>query len=345
MKAARPLPPFFIDMNDNDRRCLLGLASLRFLSAHEKVLLVDLLGSPSLLFEQPLLELSRLTGRRMHSKAWRPQEILRAAESAEKSLTDAGARGIFYWESAYPPQLREIYDPPPVIFVRGTLPEHTEPLAGIVGTRYPTGAAREAAFSLGFGLGRAGVVVVSGLARGVDRAAHEGCVEAGGRSIAVLGNGIDAVYPVSSRTAAIALLDRGGCLVSEYLPGVPPARFHFPARNRIISGLCRSVVVVQAPAKSGALITAEYALEQGRDLWVHAAGLCGSAGAGTRGLREAGAPCLAGANALLEDWGRWRKPFAQRAHGLPTGELLAARLRHEINGAAVSRAGEVYWRA
>ncbi len=132
---------------------------------------------------------------------------------------------------------------------------------------------------------------MSGLARGIDREAHEGCVEAGGRSVAVLGNGIDLVYPASSRPTAMALLARGGAILSEYPPGVPPLQYHFPARNRIISGLCRAVVVVQAPERSGALITAEYALDQGRDLWVHAAGLQGSAGAGTRRLADSGAPC------------------------------------------------------
>jgi len=215
-----------------------------------------------------------------------------------------------------------------------------------VGTRFPTGAAREAAFSLGFGLGREGIGVVSGLARGIDRDAHEGCVEAGGRSVAVLGNGIDAVYPSSSRCAAMAILSRGGCLLSEYPPGVPPVQYHFPARNRIISGLCRAVVVVQAPEKSGALITAEYALDQGRDLWVHEAGIAGSSGAGTRRLRDLGAPLLASSLDLLRDWGR--EPRGVRCT-LPerertVGESLADRLEPEMDGAAAIRAGSLYWR-
>ncbi len=188
--------------------------------------------------------------------------------------------------------------------------------------------------------------MVSGLARGIDRESHEGCEEAGCASVAVLGNGIDLVYPSSSRAAAMALLARGGAIVSEYPPGVPPLKWHFPARNRIISGLCRGVVVVQAPARSGALFTAEYALDQGRDLWVHAAGMAGTAGDGTRELARSGARVIRDATEILDEW-----KIAPRARAprkallqLPEGERMAAVLREEINGACAQRAGETYWR-
>jgi DNA processing protein len=164
---------------------------------------------------------------------------------------------------------------------------------------------------LGGDLAREGIGVASGLARGIDREAHEGCVAAGGYSIAVLGNGIDLLYPSSSAPLARALLKGGGVVVSEYPPGTPPLRFHFPARNRIISGLSRSVVVVQAPARSGALITAEYALEQGRDMYVHSAGLAGSAGDGTRRLAESGAPVIGSCEDIMRDWGRTPRGIEQ----------------------------------
>jgi DNA processing protein len=258
-------------------------------------------------------------------------------------LTREGLRSIFYWDSEYPPLLHAIYDPPLTLFLRGSLPATGTTLAAIVGTRFPTGAAREAAFRLGFELGRNGIGVVSGLARGIDREAHEGCEDAGGVSVAVLGNGIDLVYPSTSRAAAMALLARGGAIVSEYPPGVPPLRWHFPARNRIISGLSRGVVVVQAPARSGALFTAEYALDQGRDLWVHAAGQTGTVGEGTRQLAQSGAPVIHDAAEILHEWDVVPPARAERAP-LPEGERMARDVKDEISGACARRAGETYWR-
>jgi DNA processing protein len=188
--------------------------------------------------------------------------------------------------------------------------------------------------------------VVSGLARGIDREAHDGCAGADGYTAAVLGNGIDDVYPVESRESARAILAGGGGILSEYPPGVPPLRHHFPQRNRLISGLCRAVVVVQAPARSGALITAEYALDQNRDLYVHAAGCAGSAGAGTAALRESGAPVIEGAADLLRDWGT--SAPADDTHpetaDLPAGGRLAMLLREEIQGSCVLKDGEPLWR-
>ncbi len=334
-------------MNKHEKTCLLGLSTVEFLTPREKLALMEMRGGPLELLDLTLRDLGRLTGRKLRTAPWNPEQILRAGEEIEKRLTEGGMESIFYSDTAYPPQLREIYDPPVTLFLRGSLPDNGLLLAGIVGTRFPTGAARTAGFRLGFELGREGIGVVSGLARGIDREAHEGCTEAGGISVAVLGNGIDLIYPASSSSAGHAILQRGGAILSEYPPGIPPLRYHFPARNRIISGLCRSVVVVQAPERSGALITAEYALDQGRDLYVHAAGTVGTAGAGTRRLAESGAPIIRGSAEILRDWGM--KPRADRAcllpKELPEGERLAAVLKEEIAGACATRGGETYWRA
>ncbi|HUJ76946.1 MAG TPA: DNA-processing protein DprA, partial [bacterium] len=205
--------------------------------------------------------------------------------------------------------------------------------------------ARRAAFRLGAELGRAGVGVVSGLARGIDREAHDGCLQAAGRTVAVLGNGIDQVYPPSSRPSAMAILSRGGAILSEYPPGVPPLQYHFPARNRIISGLCRGVVVVQAPEKSGALITAEHALQEGRDLFVHRAGLAGSAGAGSRRLAEAGAVVIQAGAEILGEWGipQGPAPASSMPADMPHGERLAWLLEEETSGTR-ARSGTPHWR-
>jgi len=346
VKAAHAFPALIQDMDSQERICLLGLAQLDFLTPREKLVLIEMLGSPSRLLELSLPDLTRLLGRRFFSRLWSPDMVLRSGEETDRRLTADGIESIFYWDSSFPPQLREIFDPPVTLFVRGTLPDNGSALAAIVGTRFPTGAARTAAFRLGFECGREAIGVVSGLARGIDREAHEGCVAAAGISVAVLGSGIDEVYPTSSRAAARALLDRGGAIVSEYGPGTPPLRYHFPARNRIISGLSRAVVVVQAPEKSGALITAEYALEQGRDMYVHAAGITGSSGAGSRRLAEDGAPVIDGAADILRDWGRPPRSLdvPDLPEELPEGERIAALLRQEFEGACVRRAGELYWR-
>jgi DNA processing protein len=333
-------------MESRDSLFLLGLSHVEFLIPREKHLLLNMLGSAERLFQLSREEIGSLLGRRVYSKLWQPEEILRAAESTQKSLTEGAIRSIFYSDATYPQKLKEIFDPPVTLFLRGSLPDPEVPLAGIVGTRYPTGGAQAAAFRLGFDLGRAGVGVVSGLARGIDLAAHEGCIEAGGVSIAVLGNGIDQVYPTSSRRAGMTLLQRGGALLSEYPPGVPPLRYHFPARNRIISGLSRAVVVVQAPEKSGALFTADFALEQGRDLWVHAEGMSGPCSGGSRRLAQDGAPVASGAEDLLREWGL-RGPSATTAAGLaclPPGARMARLLEHEIEGSCALKGGETYWR-
>ncbi len=346
MKAAHTFAAFLQGMEHQERLCLLGLSQVECLLPKEKLLLIEVLGRPSRLLGLSLPELSRIIGRRLRTRLWDPPAMLRAAEELEGRLTASGIESIFYWDSSYPPQLRETFDPPVTLFLRGTLPDSGRALAGIVGTRFPTGAARTAAFRLGFECGREGIGVVSGLAKGIDREAHEGCLAAAGCSVAVLGSGIDDIYPPSSRATAAALLDRGGAIVSEYPPDTPPLRHHFPARNRIISGLSRAVVVVQAPEKSGALFTAEFALQQGRDMYVHEAGIRGSVGAGTRRLKEAGAPVIQGVEDILADWGRAprvRDPFPI-AEDLPEGERLAALVHKEIEGACVVRAGDVYWR-
>ena len=176
MKAAKAILPFTRSMETNDSLYLLGLSHVEFLKPREKLILVEMMGSAERVFRLSLADIGQLVGRRPVSKLWQREELLRAAERTQKFLTENGTRSIFYGDTTYPPQLREIYDPPIMLFLRGSLPDPEVPMVGIVGTRYPTGGAHAAAFRFGFDLGRSGVVVVSGLARGIDRDAHEGCV-------------------------------------------------------------------------------------------------------------------------------------------------------------------------
>lgn len=177
-----------------------------------------------------------------------------------------GMRVVTWSDSVYPEALLRLADPPPVLFLRG----RTELLGvggvSVVGSRRCTARGKDLARRLGRALGRSGVPVVSGMALGVDGAAHRGALEAGGATVAVVGRGADAAYPASHRRLFEDILEHG-LVVSEFLPGTPPLPYHFPRRNRIMAALSESVVVVEAGARSGALITVEHALDLGRDVW------------------------------------------------------------------------------
>ena len=191
-------------------------------------------------------------------------------ESADRILADCAAldlRILTLQDADYPSRLKNIYDPPCLLYIRGRLPALDEEAAvAVVGTRTATPYGITAAEKLSYGLAAGGAVVVTGLARGIDAAAARGALRAGGTPVGVLGNGIDVVYPAESRYLYEDVA-AAGALVSEYAPGTAPAKPHFPARNRIMSGLSVATLVVEAPEKSGALITAETALEQGRDVF------------------------------------------------------------------------------
>jgi DNA processing protein len=166
----------------------------------------------------------------------------------------------------FPPLLRAIEDPPEALHVRGRAALLSETAVAVVGARKATGMGLEMAERLGAGLGAAGIVVVSGCAIGIDAAAHRGALRVGGATVAVLAGGLDVAVPPSNRGLAARILDGGGCLTGEFPDGVPVARWSFPRRNRIIAGLVRAVVVVEAAARSGALITARHALTAGREV-------------------------------------------------------------------------------
>ena len=190
--------------------------------------------------------------------------------AAEKVLADCGELGLHIVtisDAAYPNRLRNIFDPPCLLYVRGRLPAFDDEAAvAVVGTRDCTPYGVSCAEKLGFGLAAGGALVVSGLARGIDSAALRGALRGGGTVTAVLGNGLDVVYPRENRYLYEDIA-ASGALLSEYPPGTPPEGRHFPVRNRIMSGLSLATLVVEAPERSGALITAGTALEQGRDVF------------------------------------------------------------------------------
>ena len=176
-----------------------------------------------------------------------------------------GARSLLHGEPDYPQALLDIPDAPPVLWVKGDVALLNRPAVGMVGARNASSLGVRMARRLGLGLSEAGFTVISGLARGIDTAAHEAALEAEGRTIAVMAGGIDVIYPAENAALAAAI-DTGGCRISEHPPGLEPQARHFPLRNRIVAGLSRAVIVVEAAAKSGSLITAKAALDYGREV-------------------------------------------------------------------------------
>ncbi|MDX6447692.1 MAG: processing protein [Gaiellaceae bacterium] len=220
------------------------------------------------------------------------------------SLAARGLRFVARSSSEFPPLLRAIHDPPVGLFIRGeAAPELlSRPAVAIVGARACSPYGSQVARMLGRELAAAGLVVVSGLARGVDGEAHRGALEAGGATIGVLGCGIDRDYPAAHRELA-RRIGESGLVVSEYAPGVEPAPWRFPARNRIIAGLCAATVVVEAREASGALITADLALEEGREVFACPGEITSALSAGSNALLRLGATPLTGALDVLESFG------------------------------------------
>jgi DNA processing protein len=228
-----------------------------------------------------------------------------AREDAARLLDAARAGGIAAIaldDERYPPLLRTIADPPPALWVRGDPSVLTRPAVAIVGSRAATSYAREVAARLGGELAARQMLVVSGLARGADGAAHRGCLAAGGTTVGVLGCGPDIIYPSEHRDLAASVC-ASGALVSELGPGAPPLPEHFPLRNRLISGISLAVVVVEANEKSGSLITARYALEHGRDVMAVPGSVLGGRNRGSHGLLKDGAKVVESADDILEELG------------------------------------------
>jgi DNA processing protein len=200
----------------------------------------------------------------------------------------------------YPTALAAIYNPPETLWIRGHADALQAPCVAIVGSRAASPYALEVARGLGADLARRHITVVSGMARGVDSAAHRGALEGGGPTIAVFGCGVDVIYPREHAKLAEQICEHGA-LVSEFPPGIMPLPYHFPLRNRIISGLSLAVVIVEAADESGSLITAEYANEQGRDVLAVPGNILGGRNCGAHKLLRDGAKLVESANDIIEE--------------------------------------------
>jgi DNA processing protein len=217
-------------------------------------------------------------------------------------LARLGIGAVHPGHSAYPKLLAEISGRPSILYVRGELLPADDASVAIVGTRRATPYGRQSAERIAGELAQAGVTIISGLARGVDAAAHRAALSSGGRTIAVLGSGPDVIYPPEHRGLAEQIL-RSGAVISEFAPGTKPDAQNFPARNRIISGISLGTVVIEAPLRSGALITATFAADQGRDVFVIPGSIFAQSSEGTNALLRDGARIARNGADLLEDLG------------------------------------------
>ena len=217
-----------------------------------------------------------------------------------EKLERAGVRVINWHHPMYPPRLREIHDPPPILYLHGDVLQEDERSVAVVGTRNSTSYGREVTSALARDLARSGVTIVSGLARGIDAIAHRAALDAGGRTIAVFGSGLDIVYP-SEHTRLAREIAESGALVSEHPLGARPHASHFPRRNRLISGMTLGTLVVEAGERSGALLTVRCALEQDREVFCVPGSIFSPVSQGTNALIQEGAKLVLDYEDILEE--------------------------------------------
>ncbi|MEJ7900551.1 MAG: DNA-processing protein DprA [Thermomicrobiales bacterium] len=263
--------------------------------------LLDVFGSLEAAWQAEATQLRRVLGGRERTLS----NVIRTRDKLDPDLVmerleRAGVSVVTIAEEGYPRLLREITAPPPVLFYKGQVLETDANAVAIVGTRRASAYGRDLAIDIARGLAQAGVTVVSGLATGIDGHAHRAALDAGGRTFAVLGSGIHDIYPREHNGLAKRVAEQGA-LISDNLPDAKPDRWNFPARNRIISGLSLGVVVVEAPEKSGALITVDFAADQGRDVFAVPGMATSNTSAGCNRLLRDGARLVRSADDVLED--------------------------------------------
>ena len=259
-----------ISQNEIIKRLM--LAETSFFTLSEKTLLQKKLDSFNDIAVMSNKELSSIIDRNLTRSVWDGKKVLKKAQTANFLMQKLGIRWSFFGDADYPAMLTEMKDPPYVIFYRGSLDCLKAECVSMVGTRRATVTARKAAFDFAREAAEDGQTVVSGLAFGIDIASHCGALKGkSAKTAAVLPGGIDTIVPSSHTKHAVQIIENGGVVLSEYTPGTPAQPFRFVQRNRIIAALSPATVVVQAPAGSGAMITADFALDYNRDVFFHGA--------------------------------------------------------------------------
>lgn len=258
--------------------------------------LLERFGSANAIFHARRTELESLRIKPTTIESIIKREFFDTAETELKRVKEIGGDVLILDDGSYPALLREIDDPPPVLYVKGDWQACFEqPGVGVIGSRMCSTYGENASEMLSRDLASRGVTVVSGLARGIDTAAHRGAIRAQGRTVGVMGTGIDTVYPKENTNLAREILANGGCLVTQFPLGTPPLKDNFPYRNRIISGLSLGVLIVEASERSGSLITARLAMEQNREIMAVPGNITSGNSFGTNYLIKSGAK-------LVQQW-------------------------------------------
>lgn len=281
--------------------CSVHLISV--LSTDEKLKLLEKVSSVDDFLSLSHSDIELIIGRKIPKARIDVSSVVSRAEKEEKILALKNISWIDIMDDRYPFYLKNSFNPPFLLFFVGNFDFSGDFCVSVVGTRHPTLSASRVAYAFSRDIVLQKGIVVSGLANGIDTSAHKGAVDADGRTIAVLGSGLDNIYPVTNRRLAQRIVEKGGAIVSEYVPGAEARKFHFPERNRIIACLSRGTIVVEAPLKSGALITAEHAMEEGRDVFVP---LCVPKTKNSEGayfLLEQGASGIKSVYDIMNDWG------------------------------------------
>ncbi len=290
-------------MAQNFLREMMALSLVKKMGSRSIQKLLEVFGAPDKILTASKHELEAVaSGRGIASDEIISASVLDRADEEIKKAEAMGVRILTLYDEAYPETLRTIYDPPALLYVQGVFSDWQKPVVAIVGSRAASLYGQKMAREIASNLARAGVVVISGLALGIDSAAHEGALDGGGETLAVLGGGLRKIYPQENKKMSEEILKKGA-LISEYPVDMAPLPAYFPIRNRIISGLSRGVLVVEAAEKSGALITVDAALEQGRDVFAIPGNADSKRSAGTNRLIKEGAKLVLNANDILEELG------------------------------------------
>ena len=299
--------------SERDRRALLVLTALSGMTARMLLAVAERRGSAAACLDAVLGGREGGPGDREWAPRIRPDLL-------ERGLVACGARMVAWGEAEYPPGLTDLTDPPAALYVRGRDLRALQPAVAVVGSRGCSDLGREVAADLGRGLAAVAVCVVSGAARGIDTASHRGALDAAGATVAVLGSGIDVLYPPGSRRL-LHQIESAGAIVSEYPPAISAEPWRFPARNRIVAGLARALVVVEGARGSGSMITVEHALELGREVFAVPGPVTSPLSEMPLALRRDGAVPIRGAGDLLADLGFHDRPPSQAGPvGLPESE-------------------------
>jgi DNA processing protein len=314
MVKARSMPQE--NLKEDERTCWLALHRTPALDIGRLCWLMDLYGSPAGILSSGYNALVQ------HGLEARALEYLvhpdwKAIEKDLEWLNQPGNHLLTYVDKAYPPLLKKISSAPIVLFIRGEPAVLQALQLSMVGSRNPTPPGRQTAHVFAGQLSKLGIVITSGMALGIDYCSHLGAMEAGGRTVAVLGNGPDVIYPKRHKALAERIIEQGGALVSEFSPATPPLAENFPRRNRIISGLAAGVLVIEAAQYSGSLITARHAMEQGREVFAVPGSILNPLTRGCHHLIKQGAKLVESLEDILEELGTLAQAITEMSNNTP----------------------------